>query len=238
MILRALFFFVPWPLPYTERSLVRMFCVFSDEERRSIMKALVTGLLVFFCTIVLQAQEFNAGLKGGLSATQISGDQLSGFDKAGLYAGAFVNLYLWPNACLQMEMSFIQKGSRKNPDPDKNDFTEYRLNLDYIEVPLIYRVDYNERFSIEAGMALAALLHSREEAYPPLAPTPAFNKQDFSVLGGGYFHFADRMYINLRYQSSILPVREHRSGATYRLNQGQYNSVVVFSFHYQISKLR
>jgi hypothetical protein len=212
--------------------------VFSDKVRRMMKNVVIVGLLAIGALVGVQAQEFNAGLKGGLSATQISGDQLSGFDKAGLYAGTFVNLYLWPRACLQMEMSFIQKGSRKNPDPDKNDFTEYRLNLDYIEVPLIYRVDYSDMFSIEAGLALAALLHSREEAYPPLAPTPPFNKQDLSVLGGGYFHFADRMYINLRYQSSILPVREHRSGATYRLNKGQYNSVVVFSFHYQISRLR
>ncbi|HRY98285.1 MAG TPA: outer membrane beta-barrel protein [Bacteroidales bacterium] len=202
------------------------------------MKLLKTLFLLLLPCLAVQAQQFNAGIRGGLSATQISGDQLSGFNRAGPVAGPFVNLYLWPRACVQMEMVYIQKGSRKNPDPDKNDFNEYRLRLDYIEVPVVYRLDYNERFSLEAGLALAALLNTREIGYPPLAPTPAFNKQDLSVLGGGYFRFGERLYVNLRYQSSILPVRDHLSGATFRLNKGQYNSVLVFALHYQISRLR
>ncbi|NCC45388.1 MAG: PorT family protein, partial [Clostridia bacterium] len=181
------------------------------------------ALLVIPLTAV--SQQFNAGMKAGISATQISGDQLSGFDKPGLYGGGFVNIYYKPKYCIQMELSFIQKGSKKNPNPDRNDFETYILNLNYLEFPLLIRHDHNEYLSLEAGLALAALLNYREEVNEgaPLAPTRTFGKTDFSALVGGYFRFSDKLILNLRYEHSILPVRKHSSGISYRLNKGQYN---------------
>lgn len=201
-------------------------------------RRLLFALLAALCSLSLNAQQFNAGLKGGLSATQISGDQLSGFDKPGIFAGTFVNLYLNAHTALQMEINFIQKGSKKNPNPDKDDFDEYLLNLNYIEVPLLYRLDFSEQFSVEGGAALAVLLSSKEEGYPLLAATPAFNKQDLSLILGTYFRVTPRLYANLRYSHSVIPVREHSSGASFRLNNGQYNSVLVFGVHYQISRIQ
>lgn len=198
------------------------------------------AFILILCLVpaFLQAQEFNAGIKGGISATQISGDNLAGYDKPGVFLGGFVNIYLNDFAAIQMEIDFIQKGSRKNPNPDKNDFTEYLLNLNYVEVPLLYRLDFNPSFSAEAGLSLAALVGSKEQAYPPSAPPPGFNSLDVGFLLGGYFHFADSWYANLRLSHSILPVREHSSGATYRLNRGQYNSVLVLALQYQINRSR
>jgi hypothetical protein len=43
--------------------------------------------------------------------------------------------------------------------------------------------------------------------------------------------------INIRYSNSILKVRDHSSGATYRMNQGQYNEVLSFTLHYAIPGL-
>jgi hypothetical protein len=33
---------------------------------------------------------------------------------------------------------------------------------------------------------------------------------------------------------SLLPVRDHDGGATYRLNRGQYNTVIALSFLYNL----
>jgi hypothetical protein len=198
------------------------------------LKAVI--LILCLAPAFVQAQQFNAGIKGGISATQISGDNLAGYDKAGIFLSPFVNVYISPYAAIQMEIGFIQKGSRKNPNPEKNDFTEYRLNLNYLEIPLLYRLDFNDAFSAEGGFSLAALVGSNEEAYPPIAPPPDFNQLDVGLILGGYFHFADQWYANVRLSHSILPVREHRSGATYRLNHGQYNSVLILAIQYQINR--
>ncbi len=188
--------------------------------------------------LFLSGQQFNAGIKAGISATQISGDQLAGFDKPGLFGGGFVNAYFRDKDCIQLELTFIQKGSRKNPNPDNNDFESYLLNLNYLEFPLLLRHDHNDYLSLEAGLSLAALLNFREEVNEgaPLAPTRTFDKTDLSGLAGAYFHFSEDFILNLRYEHSLLAVRKHSSGATYRLNKGQYNSVLVFALQYQISR--
>ena len=50
---------------------------------------------IFFFILFLNkytgAQEFNAGGLSGLSTSQVSGDNLGGFNKAGIILGGFVN---------------------------------------------------------------------------------------------------------------------------------------------------
>ena len=80
-----------------------------------------------------RAQEFNAGILAGLSTSQVSGDNLGGFNKAGLILGGFVNRDINSLLSLQIEMMFVQKGS-SNPKPE-NFLGE--IHLDYIEIPII-----------------------------------------------------------------------------------------------------
>jgi len=52
------------------------------------------------------SQEFNAGISAGISTSQVSGDNLAGFNKAGIILGGFVNrkinnyLYILKNIIL------------------------------------------------------------------------------------------------------------------------------------------
>ncbi len=48
-------------------------------------------MLVCLFAVGGQAQNFRGGLRAGFTATQMSGDDLSGFHKMGAYAGGFVN---------------------------------------------------------------------------------------------------------------------------------------------------
>ena len=96
-----------------------------------IKQKIICILLIFVC-FSLKSQQFNGGVLGGVSASQITGDELSGFNKAGLYLGSFVNFYLNRRTSIQMEIDYIQKGSRKNPNPDNNDFITYKLNLNLL----------------------------------------------------------------------------------------------------------
>jgi hypothetical protein len=75
--------------------------------------------IVFFLISILPArgQGFRAGIIAGISATQISGDDLGGFDKAGLVAGGMVSTNISKKLDLAMEITFFQKGSKKNADP-------------------------------------------------------------------------------------------------------------------------
>ena len=78
------------------------------------------ALFIFFGFLIsnLQAQNFGGGIILGLSTSQVGGDDLAGFNKAGVLAGVFANKSISELLSLQMEMNYIQKGSN---NPDMND---------------------------------------------------------------------------------------------------------------------
>jgi len=191
--------------------------------------------ILFFMSLgpVLIGQQFNGGLIGGLSMSEISGDRLTGPNKAGVYAGGFVNTYISKKSSFQMELNFIQKGSRKNPDTLDNS-NYYLLRLSYIEMFLHYKWDFSELFTLEAGPSFGVLINSYEEADGQILTEPPFNNGDLSLNVGLFFSLTQRWRFNVRYSNSILAVRPHASGQTYKWNQGQYNEVLSFTFHYKL----
>ena len=91
-------------------------------------------LIIFISSINYSSfsQEFNAGISAGISTSQISGDNLAGFNKAGIILGGFVNRKINNLLMVQMEMIYIQKGS-SNPNQNVNNLAD--IHLDYIEIP-------------------------------------------------------------------------------------------------------
>ncbi len=189
---------------------------------------LTIAVLVFF-SLLSTAQEFNGGLLGGLSTSEISGDFITGPSKAGLYLGIFTNLYMSKKSSLELELNYVQKGSRKNPD--SADVTEYLLRLHYMEMHMLYKFDL-KKFTFEAGPSLGYLMHSYEEADYFVLDEP-FNPLDFSVGIGMYYAITTNLKVNVRYSNTLFfPVRDRPSGDTYFLRKGQYNEVLSLVLHY------
>jgi len=189
---------------------------------------------LFFVTLVSFSQEFKGGILAGLAASEISGDYLEGPNKAGVYAGAFVNRHFTPKSSLQLELDFIQKGSRENPD-STNDYRSYLLRLNYVEMPVHYKFDLSKRSTLEGGLSLGVLIHSYEavNTYEWVAGSD-FDPFDLSLNIGYYFSLLEKLSINVRYSNSIVPVRPHAGGATWRANKGQYNEVLSFVLFYEL----
>lgn len=197
------------------------------------LRNLLPILVFMFFGTMLSGQQFSGGLIGGLSAAEISGDRLTGPNKAGVYAGGFVNTYISKKSSFQMELNYIQKGSRKNPDTlDNSNF--YLLRINYVELFLHYKWDFAERFTFEAGPSLGILLKSYEEADGQILTDPPFKTRDLSGNVGLFFSLTQRWRFNVRYSNSILAVRPHSNGQTYKWNRGQYNEVLSFTLHYKL----
>ena len=192
-------------------------------------------LMIFPC--VLSAQKFKAGVIAGVSATQISGDQLGGYNKAGIVVGGMVSTTLSKKFDFAMEILYFQKGSKKNSNPDKEDYTYYRLRINYFEVPLLLQWKYSKRFTFEVGPTVGALISEKEEdEYGDWPYSRPFEKFEVGIGGGFKVHFAKKFSFTSRIESSLLPVRKHYSGETYRLNKGQYNAALSFTFQYTFNK--
>jgi hypothetical protein len=197
-------------------------------------RVIFTIFTVLVFSAVSYSQDFHGGVLFGVSGTEISGDRLSGPNKAGLYLGGFVNRYFGEKSSLQMELDYIQKGSRKNPDSTSYD--SYLLRLSYIEIPVHYRYDFIERASLEVGLSLGVLINSYEEVNTIDGQYgPDFEPFDLSFNFGLFYALTKKMKINVRYTNSILAVRPHSNGQTYKWNRGQYNEVLSFILFYQFN---
>jgi hypothetical protein len=213
---------------------------------------LLFPFFITFCFLIpASAQQFKAGLLAGIVTSQVDGDTYAGYDKAGLQAGAFVSRKPSEESkwTVLFEITYMQKGSRKNPRPDKGDYTSYKLNLSYAEVPLLVRYDFGlpdssedgrMRFSLEAGIAAGALVGSYEEdSNGPLPKGVPFQKADFSTVLGLNYHVSSHVGFNVRTEYSIVPVRKgalaqyHQNWTYTFLKPGYYNNLLVFSFRYQ-----
>jgi hypothetical protein len=197
------------------------------------MKNKLLFCLFTFFTFFSFSQNFKGGVIAGVSTSQVSGDALGGFHKAGLYLGVFTELPLSPISNIKMEMNYIQKGSN-NPKMFENNMPD--ISTSYIEVPISVNYFQNEITSFEVGIQTAFLLNFSDNYLDGPIPTNdqsiAFNKVDLGAFIGMNYHLSDNILLNSRISNSILPVRPHASGATYQLNKGQYNSVLSFTLHY------
>jgi hypothetical protein len=196
---------------------------------------------VFFVFLLLafstQAQRrFVVGIKAGLSTSQVDGDTYGGYDKAGFDGGIFVTGKLNDKWTAQMEMIFIQKGSKHNSNPDEGDLTYYDLRLNYFEVPVLFQF-HQKKFTFEVGPSFGYLISNTEynengEVYNPVL----FNSYD---IGGGVgisYDIIKNLSVNWRYSYSLLPIRDYQSGATRWNNPGQRNNVLAFTLNYRFGK--
>lgn len=221
------------------------------------MKKTLLCICCIFPLIAL-AQQFKAGVIAGVATTQVDGDTYAGYNKLGFIAGGFVAKNFSPRSGSQppdnkwsvsFEITYVQKGSRKIPRPDKGDYSFYKLNLNYAEVPFLLRYSFvapdsagekKFKFQIEGGLAVGALVQWKEEDKngQVIGGVP-FEKFDVSTLLGITYLLSDNVFFNTRYEYSALPVRrgpilQYYQNWTHKfLKPGYYNNVLIFSLRYQ-----
>lgn len=190
------------------------------------MKKFGFFIVLIFSAYLVNSQDFEGGLNVGMTASQVAGDVSSGYNKAGIYAGGFVCYYFDDRNVMLMELNYIQKGSRENPTEDNN-YTSYKLNLHYAELPVLYKYIISKHFAVEGGLAYSFFITKKEEYnfQDEVAGKP-FNRNNLSFIVGLYYNINQQLRVNIRSNNSILPIRSHASGAKRLFNQGQYNDVL------------
>ncbi len=188
---------------------------------------------------------FDGRLIMGTNITQVDGDSYSGFHKVGLNVGGMVYVHLSPSVGISMEMLYAQKGARGAHVSESpyvgTYFDKYHLNLNYVEVPLIFHLKRLVFFDFEAGVSYARLLKSEEwgAADVPVIIIPEFNyfnSTDLNYVGGASVRLSKHWYGNIRLQYSIIPIRpSERVPPRYNMfHQHQYNNVVCFRIMYRL----
>jgi hypothetical protein len=197
------------------------------------------------------AQRFKPGVIVGLVTTDLVGTDPSDndFHKAGFTFGASVNTKLSEKNSLQFEILYTQKGSLQPPD-SANNFTLYKLNLDYVEVPLMFKhkIKFNinkkpvDRFYFEVGPSIGQLVRIKQEStYSYFFNDGVFKKNEVAINIGTGCKIAKNIYFNFRFSNSIIPVTYHspinnnQLFIGYTFNKGD-NMVLSFTFRYVFDK--
>lgn len=194
----------------------------------------IIGLIVLFLMTnnIARGQSFKAAVLAGINSSQVSGDELSGFNKVGLFIGGSAILPVSEKSLVEMELLFIQKGS-KTPTPKNgaaNNF--YKMSLNYLEVPLIYTFRPVKYVSVHAGPTFGVLVGSKEEDNAgELTGQIPFQKTELGIDGGLSVYFSEHLSLTMRLSTSLLPIR--KTGANTPLfESGQYNSGLAFFLQY------
>jgi hypothetical protein len=210
--------------------------------------------LLFFillCANTIFAQKERVfSLKPGLgfTACQIHGDSYNGFNKFGTSAGISVSAAASKRLSIDLGFFFIQKGARHNQNPDKNDFTFYRVNLNYLECPLMFNYKLNKDYFINLGASAGYLINYQEaNELGDLTGIYPFNSSEFGVnIGLGRGLFQNKFFIEVRSNNSIAAIRPYgiRSTVFYPnavaryFNKGLYNNIlfVLLTYHLKFTK--
>jgi hypothetical protein len=177
---------------------------------------------------------FTGGLVAGANFCQIDGDNYAGYFKTGVNAGAILYARLNDRFALSMELLYSQKGSRSNfrkktnTDSPSHVIISQKINLNYAEIPIMLQVYDKRKSHVGVGLSYAQLISADEKViisdgyqYDP-ANYP-FKKQDINLLLGANLNLIKGLYANLRFQYSLIPIRENVDKEIAR--SSQYNNM-------------
>ena len=172
---------------------------------------------------------FYGGFVAGANLTQVDGDDIAGYNKAGLNVGGIMYAKFSKNFALSMEILYSQKGSRLTGAvtmPSGITFTDCRVNLNYAEVPVMINLIDKHKSNFGVGLSYSRLASSTEyiatqpgqpfdmNAYP-------FSKDDLNIIAGGNLHLWKGLFFNIRFQYSLRSIRDN--------NPPQYDSPAQYN---------
>jgi len=189
--------------------------------------------ILIFITIGLYSngQNFNANLITGISTSQVSSDNLGGFNKFGIKLGASVNHKINDATRSEYSMYYIDKGSNDNEN-------FFQIDLSYIESSWCIQKSA-KGFIYEGGITFGVLIEGATyDKNGRLDKTNSdFNKFDVGAVVGAGIKLKERIYLFWEIGNTIplFPIQKHTDGITYRLNKGKYNAVFSFSLRYLLN---
>ncbi|MCG8697023.1 MAG: PorT family protein, partial [Bacteroidales bacterium] len=173
----------------------------------------IITLIICFATLSLSslvhAQRFNGGLMAGLNASQIDGDHLSGYHKAGLVIGPHVSTQLNDRFTGHLEIRYSSKGSAT---PKDYPYIQ-KIRLQYVEVPVLAGMKFFRGFRGQAGISIGYLFKAEayQNGWGEFADPPS--AIDMSGLVGVNYQLLKHISVNARLGYSLFPIHSEDTPA-------------------------
>lgn len=180
------------------------------------MKIYLT-VIVFFLLVgnSVHAQEVNIGIKGGLNAYTLGGDNTDDIKtKLGFNLGLLGHIHLSDRFGLQPELVYSTQGAASD------DGSNIDLNLSYINVPVLIQYMYDNGFRIQAGPQIGFLTSAKAKGEGASVDIKdSFKTLDVALsVGASYVHPASGLGVDARYNYGLSNVND--SSGSESFNRG------------------
>ncbi|MFD1604828.1 porin family protein [Flavobacterium artemisiae] len=188
---------------------------------------------------MLHAQDTNVttefGVKGGFNMSNLidSGDDVN--DNNVLYgfnAGVYATLPISDFVAIQPELLFTTKGAELEYNNVIEGNAKFRLN--YIELPLLVRVNITKNFNLQAGGYASYLVSSKvtgdgDVSFNEAIDTDDLNKFDAGIAAGVGVDFSP-VSIGVRYNYGLTTIGKERTfaGNTYTFPDVRNSNLTVY----------
>lgn len=192
----------------------------------------IVGLFLTSLPLFGQRPSFEPSASAMVYGSQIDGDKYGGYDKANI--ALYIETERVNRKAIQwgLGLGFAQRGSFRKPDPDSGIFSQYKISLNYISVPLKLILKQKVKRSktsyyAEFGAELLTLISSRESDENGDIDSRAEFKRITAdgLLNLGLQQKSWSVFIAFRY--SLLPARVLANKiSNYDSNLMQFNNAV------------
>ena len=160
-----------------------------------------------------QDARFRLTLLGGFNASQIDGDDLFGFNKAGFNVGGQVNILLdrtdWVGRFQpSIGIGYTQLGSAPG-NRDETTILSQRFRLSYAQIPIMLHY-IDQRWVFSTGFAYGRLVNSSFIDSNGLDVTDDvgdnYSTNDVNFIGGCTYYVTQRIGINIHWEHSVFSI--------------------------------
>lgn len=189
---------------------------------------------------------FYGGLILGANFAQVDGDYYAGYRRVGLNVGGIAYAHVANHVALSMEILYSQKGSRSNlpqksPANPAVELKKYGINADYAEIPIMLNYFDKRKSHFGIGVSYGRLVSKKEDIVMNVGNNRdsvvdfggkyPFRQDAFDFLAGAQLHLWKGLFLNVRFQYSLIPMRTEIPPADFARAR-QYNNLWAFRLMY------
>ena len=160
-------------------------------------------------TTTVQAQHVNVGIKAGLNVYNINnGNNVEYDSKTGFHLGLIGHIHLAKQVAFQPEIVYSSQGAKYTTGG-----MESKINLGYINVPLMIQYMFDNGFRLEAGPQVGFLVNAKTETGNNSVDIKNNLKStDVALgLGVGYVHPSTGFGVDARYNLGLSNINDNSS---------------------------
>ncbi|MFB3389006.1 porin family protein [Flavobacterium sp. LAR06] len=202
------------------------------------MKKIIMTAAAVMAFAFSNAQETKFGVKGGVNFANLTGDTEDASLKVGFHVGGFAEIKVSDKFSVQPELLYSTQGAKFDESGEGFDI-ENKLNLSYLNIPVMAKFYVAEKFSLEAGPQIGFLLSAKaksegtDEGITLSAEEDvkdSFESIDFGVNFGAGYDFTENLSAGVRYNLGLSNIAKTEDGDDFKMNNSVFSLSVGYKF--------